>query len=135
MGRVGEPAELAASIAFLVSDEASYINGTSLTVDGGSMARCFAYEPAEPFHRLTDRPTPSSPASVASRSASAGASSKRASGSSGSGGSVAPGDAQRLRAGLERHPEHVAEHRLEALGERRRARRSAPGSKASRNTP
>ena len=40
-----EPAELAASIAFLVSDEASYINGTGLTVDGGSMARCYAYEP------------------------------------------------------------------------------------------
>ena len=29
-----------------VSDDASYINGTGLTVDGGSMARCFAYEPA-----------------------------------------------------------------------------------------
>ena len=45
MGRVAEPAELAASIAFLVSDEASYINGAGLTVDGGSMARCYAYEP------------------------------------------------------------------------------------------
>ena len=45
MGRVGESAELAASIAFLVSDEASYVNGTGLIVDGGSMARCFAYEP------------------------------------------------------------------------------------------
>ena len=29
-----------------LSDEASYINGIGLTVDGGSMARCFAYEPA-----------------------------------------------------------------------------------------
>lgn len=46
MGRVAEPAELAAAIAFLVSDEASYVNGTGLTVDGGSMARCFAYAPA-----------------------------------------------------------------------------------------
>jgi NAD(P)-dependent dehydrogenase (short-subunit alcohol dehydrogenase family) len=46
MGRVAQPEELAASIAFLVSDEASYINGAGLTVDGGSMARCYAYEPA-----------------------------------------------------------------------------------------
>jgi len=46
MGRVAQPVELAAAIAFLVSDEASYINGTGLTVDGGSMARCYRYEPA-----------------------------------------------------------------------------------------
>lgn len=46
MGRVAESEELAASIAFLLSDEASYVNGTSLTVDGGSTARCFRYEPA-----------------------------------------------------------------------------------------
>jgi NAD(P)-dependent dehydrogenase (short-subunit alcohol dehydrogenase family) len=44
MGRVAQPVELAGAIAFLLSDEASYINGTGLTVDGGSMARCFAYE-------------------------------------------------------------------------------------------
>jgi NAD(P)-dependent dehydrogenase (short-subunit alcohol dehydrogenase family) len=46
MDRIAQPVELAAAIAFLVSDEASYINGTGLTVDGGSMARCFRYEPA-----------------------------------------------------------------------------------------
>lgn len=35
MGRVGEPRELAASVAFLVSERASYITGVSLLVDGG----------------------------------------------------------------------------------------------------
>jgi NAD(P)-dependent dehydrogenase (short-subunit alcohol dehydrogenase family) len=36
--RMGQPEDIASSIAFLASDEASYINGTSLLVDGG-MAR------------------------------------------------------------------------------------------------
>ena len=34
-GRVGRPEEIAASILFLCSDEASYITGTTLTPDGG----------------------------------------------------------------------------------------------------
>ncbi len=34
-GRFGAPEEVAAAIAFLAADEASYITGTSLTVDGG----------------------------------------------------------------------------------------------------
>lgn len=35
MGRIGEPRELAALVAFLASARASYITGTSIPVDGG----------------------------------------------------------------------------------------------------
>jgi 3-oxoacyl-[acyl-carrier protein] reductase len=35
MGRLGEPAEFAALVAFLASERASYVTGTSITVDGG----------------------------------------------------------------------------------------------------
>ncbi|MFI6869354.1 glucose 1-dehydrogenase [Nocardia sp. NPDC050406] len=34
-GRIGESSEVAAAVAFLASDEASYINGQDLLVDGG----------------------------------------------------------------------------------------------------
>ncbi|MEV6945079.1 SDR family NAD(P)-dependent oxidoreductase [Streptomyces sp. NPDC051172] len=38
LGRVGEPDDIAAAVAFLASREASWITGTSLTVDGGVTA-------------------------------------------------------------------------------------------------
>jgi len=38
LGRVGEPAEIANAILFLCSDEASYISGATLPVDGGFLA-------------------------------------------------------------------------------------------------
>jgi NAD(P)-dependent dehydrogenase (short-subunit alcohol dehydrogenase family) len=39
LGRAGTPAEVAACILFLASDDASYVTGTSLFVDGGHVAR------------------------------------------------------------------------------------------------
>jgi NAD(P)-dependent dehydrogenase (short-subunit alcohol dehydrogenase family) len=35
LGRMGEPVEVARAIAFLASDDASYITGTTITVSGG----------------------------------------------------------------------------------------------------
>ena len=35
MGRIGEPAEIAAAVAFLAGPTAGYITGVSLAVDGG----------------------------------------------------------------------------------------------------
>jgi NAD(P)-dependent dehydrogenase (short-subunit alcohol dehydrogenase family) len=39
MGRLGEPAEVAAAITFLASDDASFITGAILAVDGGYLAQ------------------------------------------------------------------------------------------------
>jgi NAD(P)-dependent dehydrogenase (short-subunit alcohol dehydrogenase family) len=35
LGRIGQPSEIAAAVAFAVSDEASFLSGTSIVVDGG----------------------------------------------------------------------------------------------------
>jgi 3-oxoacyl-[acyl-carrier protein] reductase len=36
VGRFGQPAELAAAICFLLSDDAGFITGQTLRVDGGA---------------------------------------------------------------------------------------------------
>ena len=38
VGRVGRPADIAAAVAYLAADEAGFVNGTNLVVDGGLTA-------------------------------------------------------------------------------------------------
>ncbi len=49
MGRVGEPEEVGRTVAFLASDEASFITGVALSVDGG-----FAAGPPGGFQRQAE---------------------------------------------------------------------------------
>jgi NAD(P)-dependent dehydrogenase (short-subunit alcohol dehydrogenase family) len=39
MGRLGRPAEIAAGVAYLASDDASFVTGLELYIDGGYIAR------------------------------------------------------------------------------------------------
>ena len=45
LGRVASPQEVAAVIAFLLSDDASYVSGAEIVVDGATTARGYPYAP------------------------------------------------------------------------------------------
>ena len=47
MGRVGRPEEIAYAAVFLASDEASYITGSNLLVDGGMTSQLISRQPFE----------------------------------------------------------------------------------------
>ena len=47
MGRIAQPSEIADAVAYLASAAAAYVNGTELVIDGGSVARCYAYPALE----------------------------------------------------------------------------------------
>jgi len=38
VGRVGQPEDIAAAVAYIAADEAAFVNGTNLVVDGGLTA-------------------------------------------------------------------------------------------------
>ncbi len=48
LGRIGRPQEVAAAVSYLLSDDASFINGAILPVDGGRSAVGLDPEEARP---------------------------------------------------------------------------------------
>lgn len=62
LGRVGQPAEIASVAAFLLSDEASFINGATIPVDGGASARAYPSDVAAEISAARPTARPAAPA-------------------------------------------------------------------------
>ena len=45
LGRLGQPEDVAALFAFLASDEAAFISGETIVIDGGEIAGGLASQP------------------------------------------------------------------------------------------
>jgi NAD(P)-dependent dehydrogenase (short-subunit alcohol dehydrogenase family) len=50
--RFGEPADIAAGVVYLASDESKYVTGTELTIDGGAL--CHQALPELDFERMRE---------------------------------------------------------------------------------
>ena len=49
LGRVGQPEDVAATVAFLASDDARHITGASLLIDGGQTLQSWSNAPDSPY--------------------------------------------------------------------------------------
>jgi meso-butanediol dehydrogenase / (S,S)-butanediol dehydrogenase / diacetyl reductase len=56
--RFGEPADVAAGVVYLASDESKYVTGTELTIDGGAL--CHQALPEFDYARMQSGPPPTS---------------------------------------------------------------------------
>ncbi len=55
LGRIGEPADIAGAVGFLVGEEASWITGETLLVDGGQLVASSASRQGERRETVKDR--------------------------------------------------------------------------------
>jgi glucose 1-dehydrogenase len=54
--RIAEPEDIARVVVFLLSDDAAYITGEDLLVDGGYSTTAESHEPRPPLRSLVEHP-------------------------------------------------------------------------------